>query len=133
LIDALSEHSDGQRARRARVVGLALVMIAFVAIGVVAYSAYAKGAESAGSGVGQGGASTLIRASTLTVEPAAPAATTVPPVLVETEHVAPDAAPRADRIAPRGGARINRDRERKTQATALRYWRATTAEPDVGF
>jgi hypothetical protein len=169
VIDAMSEQSevpartfgdtpsavtrDRERApMRARSVGLALVMIAFTAIGIFAYSVYASGVESAASGQARGGASTLVRASTLTAESASLPATTIEPLPVEPARVMPDAAPRADRAVAREGARIGNTggpvvksgikTRVKAQAPRgnpppegrkLRYWRAPAAEPDVGF
>lgn len=172
--DAMPEQSDGpmrtfdpappaaerdQPAIRARIVGLALVMIAFTAIGMFAYSVYASGAESAAEG--RGGASTLVRASTLQAESASPAMTATAP-LAETPRGLPNTVPHVDRTAARDRARIGLAPERaaagrargtdpqaavnagavkaalpppnrSSQATRRRYWRAKSAEPDVGF
>jgi hypothetical protein len=136
-----------------RFAGLALVMMAFTAIGMFAYSVHTRGAASAERGEDRVEASTLVRASTLRAEPAARLMTTPAPLPVETARVTPAADPRAGRAAAPDGAptaRVRGDDMKAArtagvkaqeprpkappgQTTKLRYWRATTAEPDVGF
>jgi hypothetical protein len=150
VIDAMSEPSE---APTRTFVGLAFVLVAFTAIGMFAYSVYASAAESAAAGEGRGGASTLVRASTLQADPAVLPATTATPPLVDVPRSVPDTASRVDRAAMRDGARTERARPAEIKAavnaavvkvpaprpsasrpaTKLRYWRAKTAEPDVGF